>query len=46
MSFGQFTECDLTMKEMEIVKDTIVATFLGVRHKRISYPDVKLGGKK
>lgn len=37
MSFGQFTDCDITMKEMEIIKDTIVATFLGVRHKRISY---------
>ena len=45
MSFGQFTDCDITMKEIEIIKDTIVSTFLGVRHKRIAYPDVKLGGK-
>ncbi len=45
MTFGQFTDCDLTMSEMETVKNTIVDTFLGVRHKRISYPDVKLGGK-
>lgn len=45
MTFGQFTDCDLTMKEMEIVKNTIVDTFLGVRHKRIEYPDAKLGGK-
>lgn len=46
MTFGQFTDCDLTMREMEIVKNTIVDTFLGVRHKRISYPDVKLGNRK
>jgi len=46
MSFGQFTDCDITMKEMDIIKDTIVATFLGIRHKRISYTDIKVGGKK
>ena len=46
MSFGQFTNCDITMKEIEIVKETIVTTFLGVRHKRINYPDERLGGLK
>lgn len=46
MSFGQFTNCDITMKEIEIVKETVVATFLGVRHKRINYPDERLGGVK
>ena len=44
MSFGQFVECDITMKEIEIIKDTVVSTFLGIRHKRISYTDVKVGG--
>ncbi|MDE7454352.1 MAG: HDIG domain-containing protein [Clostridia bacterium] len=45
MQFGQFNDCDITMKELEIIKDTVVSTFLGVRHKRIEYPDAKLGGK-
>ncbi len=44
MSFGQFVECDITMKEIEIIKDTVVSTFLGIRHKRISYTDIKVGG--
>ena len=45
MAFEQFSECDISMKELDIIKGTIVNTFAGIRHNRISYPDVRLQGK-
>jgi putative nucleotidyltransferase with HDIG domain len=35
---GQFDECDLTMRELEIVEKTVVRTVLGIYHGRIAYP--------
>ncbi|MGN1066812.1 MAG: HDIG domain-containing metalloprotein, partial [Candidatus Fimimonas sp.] len=46
IAFEQFSECDITMKEIDIIKSTIITTFLGIRHKRVKYPDVKLEGDK
>ena len=46
MAFEQFSECDISMKELDIIKGTIVNTFSGIRHNRISYPDVRLQGDK
>ncbi|MEG1527593.1 MAG: HDIG domain-containing protein [Clostridia bacterium] len=42
MEFEQFNECDISMQEIEIVKSTILTTYLGFKHKRIAYPDVKM----
>lgn len=42
ISFDQFSECDITMKELDIVKSTIITTFTGIRHKRVNYPEIKL----
>lgn len=42
MNFNQFIDCDITMKDMETIKQTILSTYLGVKHERIVYPDVKL----
>lgn len=44
LAFDQFSECDITMKEIDIIKTTILTTYLGIKHKRVKYPDVKLGG--
>lgn len=41
-AFDQFSECDITMKEIDIIKTTILTTYLGIKHKRVKYPDVKL----
>lgn len=41
-TFDQFSECDITMKEIDIIKTTILTTYLGIKHKRVKYPDVKL----
>lgn len=38
---GQFNECDLTMKEIELVKNTFCETLNGIFHSRIEYPDLK-----
>lgn len=46
MVFEQFSECDLSMKEIDIIKSTIITTFTGIKHKRVSYPDVRLQGDK
>ncbi len=46
MSFEQFSDCDISLKELDIVKSTIITTFAGIRHKRVSYPDVRLNGDK
>ncbi|HBM3472433.1 TPA: HD family phosphohydrolase [Listeria innocua] len=38
---GQFTECDITIKEIKIIRDTLIATLNGIYHQRIHYPDDK-----
>jgi putative nucleotidyltransferase with HDIG domain len=40
MDRGQFSECDITMKDIEKIKETILTTFAGVFHERIAYPNV------
>ena len=44
MAFEQFSDCDISLKELDIIKSTIISTFAGIRHKRVSYPDVRLFG--
>jgi hypothetical protein len=34
----QFDECDLTMRELELIEKTIIRTVLGIYHGRIAYP--------
>lgn len=39
---GQFNECDLTLKELEKIAQTLKETIIGIFHSRIEYPeDVK-----
>ncbi|HEX7056943.1 MAG TPA: HDIG domain-containing protein [Bacilli bacterium] len=35
---GQFNECDLTIKELDIITKTLNETLLGIFHSRIEYP--------
>ena len=37
-SDGQFDEADITLRELRIVRDTIVESLVGVYHPRIAYP--------
>jgi putative nucleotidyltransferase with HDIG domain len=43
---GQFDECDLTMKDLDLVERAMVKTLLGIYHGRIAYPstDALTGG--
>lgn len=35
---GQFDECDLTMRELDLIERSLVKTLLGIYHGRIAYP--------
>lgn len=37
---GQLDECDLTLKELELIKQTFIKIILGIFHERIEYPDL------
>ena len=39
---NQFNECDLTLKELDKIAQTLKETVIGIFHSRIEYPeDVK-----
>ena len=43
---GQFDECDITMRELSIVKHSLCESLNGIFHSRIEYPEPdKLGQK-
>jgi cyclic-di-AMP phosphodiesterase PgpH len=35
----QFVESDLTLRELQVARDTIVESLVGIHHPRIAYPD-------
>ncbi|HUG15470.1 MAG TPA: HDIG domain-containing protein [Thermomicrobiales bacterium] len=39
---GQFTECDLTLREVELIRRTFVQILAGIYHPRIEYPAVEM----
>src|SRR4029079_6237422 len=38
LSDGQFDECDLTLRDVEKIKEAFVGQLLGMYHQRIAYP--------
>ncbi|WP_221635598.1 HD family phosphohydrolase [Listeria aquatica] len=36
---GQFSECDISLKEIEQIRETLNQTLNGIYHQRIQYPD-------
>ena len=42
MDFGQFDECDLTMKDLDVIRRTITRALAGIYHGRVEYPKLKL----
>lgn len=42
MQLGQFDECEITLKELNIIVQTAVNNLTGVYHSRIEYPKVNL----
>lgn len=45
LDMDQLSECDITLKELSIIKNTITNTLAGVYHDRVKYPKLKAGGK-
>jgi putative nucleotidyltransferase with HDIG domain len=39
---GQFDECDLTLRDLERIREAFVAQLLGMYHQRIEYPQNKI----
>jgi len=39
---GQFDECDLTLRDLDRVREAFVAQLLGMYHRRIEYPQNKI----
>ncbi len=39
---GQFDECDLTLRDVERIREAFVAQLLGMYHQRIAYPQSKI----
>jgi putative nucleotidyltransferase with HDIG domain len=35
---GQFDECDLTLRDLELIKEAFVGQLLGMYHSRVAYP--------
>ena len=46
MELDQFNECDITFKELDIIRNTITNTLSGVYHERVKYPKLKIGGRR
>ncbi len=42
MALGQFDECEITLKELNIIINTVVNSLTGVYHNRIEYPKMSL----
>jgi len=35
---GQFSECDLTLRELSVIEETLTRTLGGIHHGRVAYP--------
>ena len=44
MKLGQFEECEITLKELNIIIHTVVNNLTGIYHSRIEYPKVVIDG--
>ena len=44
MELGQFEDCEITLKEINIIIHTVVNNLTGIYHSRIEYPKVNLDG--
>ncbi len=43
MNFDQFSECEITMKDIDIIRATITNALAGVYHDRVEYPKLRIG---
>lgn len=41
MDLEQFAECDITIMDLSVIKQTLVDTLTGVYHHRVAYPSIR-----
>lgn len=41
MDLDQFSDCDITMADLSVIRRTLVSTLTGVYHHRVKYPSIK-----
>ncbi len=41
MDLDQFTECDITIRELTVIKQALVDALSGVHHHRVEYPELR-----
>lgn len=41
MDLDQFSDCDITLKELATIKETLVGALAGVHHHRVKYPAIR-----
>ncbi|MDE7439271.1 MAG: HDIG domain-containing protein [Clostridia bacterium] len=46
LDLGQFDNCNITMRDLTIIKNTIVSQLSGVYHSRVVYPKISISKKK
>lgn len=46
MDLDQFDQCNITMKELSIIKQTIVEALSGINHHRVEYPAIRFNREK
>ena len=46
LDLGQFDNCNITMRELTVIKSTIVSQLSGVYHSRVAYPKITISKKK
>jgi membrane-associated HD superfamily phosphohydrolase len=39
---GQFDECDLTLRDLDQIREAFIAQLMGMYHRRIEYPQNKI----
>lgn len=46
MDLDQFAECNITLKELTIIKETLVEALSGVHHHRVEYPAIRFNRER
>lgn len=46
MDLEQFSDCDVTMRELSVIKSSLVDALSGVHHRRVKYPSIRFNRAK
>ncbi|MDE7373096.1 MAG: phosphohydrolase, partial [Clostridia bacterium] len=45
MDLDQFSDCDITLRDLTTIKETLVEALSGVHHHRVKYPSIHFNRK-